>query len=310
MLNEIANIRLKDFEIFNEVTRVHSIREVARRVGSTPGQVSKVIQNIEKLLKIKLFKRSASGVLLTNEGKELQDITQDLLAHAERVEQLVSEKQKSRFTNVLTIAGTSFINTHFTSSVLSRLSESIEGRTFRFLDMPPDQLVALGLRGSFELAIHYNALSWPSTWTTQKIGSSKWLLCARTGHPLNERPSLKHVLEYPFVVPAYWTAEGLVRGHDQFPVPFSKRKLGHETATADTAVPILLATDHVAFLPDLLVQSYIKPKRLKIISPRDVPVVEKELYISVKSDSVPSTLFQNLTKAFSHYLASQGTGFK
>ncbi len=77
-------------------------------------------------------------------------------------------------------------------------------------------------------------------------------------HPLPNRPSLKKVLECNFVLPTYWTAEGLVRGNDQFPIPIAKRKAGFETATADAAIPILLATDQIAFLPDLLVRPMIQ----------------------------------------------------
>lgn len=66
MLGEIASIRLRDLEIFAEGARARSIREVARRLLSTPSQVSKAIQNLERLVGTKLFKRSVAGVVLTS----------------------------------------------------------------------------------------------------------------------------------------------------------------------------------------------------------------------------------------------------
>ena len=94
MLNELASLRLKEFEIFVEVIRAKSIREAARRMNSTSGQVSKTIQNLEKRLGAKLFRRSAAGVLPTNQGKELKALVETLLETGEQIEGLVSDKKQ------------------------------------------------------------------------------------------------------------------------------------------------------------------------------------------------------------------------
>jgi DNA-binding transcriptional LysR family regulator len=294
VLNEIAKLRLKDFEILEEVSRSKSIREVARRMRSTPGQISKSIQNIEKVLGTKLFKRSVSGVLLTGEGAEIQKTVQEILAGAERIEKVLSGQENAKLNRILAIAGTAFINTHFTTPVVCRASDLWPTTTFRFLDLAPDQMVATGMRGGFDLAVYHSALSWPSSWFTKKIGKSRWMLCARASHPLSKRPSLKQVLEYPFVVPAYWTSEGLLRGNDHFPVPISKRRTGFETATADAAIPILMETNQLAFLPEILVKTAIESGKIKVLRVNDLPVVQRDLFLSAKADSVPANLFEHL----------------
>jgi hypothetical protein len=113
---------------------------------------------------------------------------------------------------------------------------------------------------------------------------------------------VKQILEYPFVVPTYWTVEGLVRGNDQFPLPISKRKAGYETATADSALPILLETDQIAFLPDLLVRPSIQKQLLRELKTDEIPAVEKELLLSAKSDVVPATVFDRLSAKMSESL--------
>ena len=299
MLSEIAAIRLRDLEIFQEVARAHSIREVARRIHSTPGQVSKSIQNLEKMVGFKLFRRSVSGVLLTSHGTELQAIVQKLLESSDKIENLVAGRGKAKGSKFLAIAGTSFLNTHFTTPLICRFAKEWGSTLFRFLDLAPDQIVAVGLRGGYDLAVHFGALSWPGTWTTQRLGKSRWTLCARVGHPLAKRPSLKQILEFPFVIPTYWTAEGLMRGNDQFPLPVAKRKAGYETATADAAIPILMETDHVAFLPHILVQPFLKSQQLRELRTEDLPLVEKDLFLSAKSDSVSAKIFQGLVDKMS-----------
>ncbi len=302
MLGEIASIRLRDLEVFEEVARARSIREAARRINTSSGQVSKSIQNLERLIGAKLFKRSASGVLLTSQGAELQTIVQDILSGGEKLESLVSGHKKNKFTKVIAIAGTSFLNTHFTTSISCKLANEGSPVIFRFLDLAPDQFVAVGLRGGFDISVHFGALSWPRTWTTKSLGKSRWTLCARANHPLPKRAKLKQILEYPFVVPTYWTADGLVRGNDQFPMPISKRKTGYETATADAAVPILLETNQIAFLPDLLASPFIKSQQLRELRMVELPSVEKELFLSAKSDVVPDAIFKGLLQRMSDHL--------
>lgn len=280
------------------MARAKSIREVARRLNSTSGQVSKTIQNLEKRLGIKLFRRSTAGVLLTSHGAELQALAQAMLETGERIEGLLSGK-KQKLEKVLAIAGTSFLNTHFITPIVCQLSKKIEKTTFRFLDLAPDQIVAVGLRGGFEMAVHYGALSWPSTWSSESLGKSKWNLCARKDHPLRRCPQIKQILEFPFVVPTYWTQEGLVRGNDQFPIPISKRKIGFETATADAAIPILLETNQIAFLPELLTRNFVKSNQIRILKVEEKISIEKEIFLSVKSDIVPAAVFNALSDSMS-----------
>ena len=96
MLKATARIRLRDLEIFVEVARAQSIREVSRRLHSTSGQVSKAIQNLEKLVGTKLFKRSPSGVLLTSQGVEFRVLVREILISGERIDALLESKYENK----------------------------------------------------------------------------------------------------------------------------------------------------------------------------------------------------------------------
>lgn len=303
MAHEISKLRLKDLEIFDDVARSKSIREVARRMRSTPGQISKAVQNLEKTLGTKLFKRSVAGVLLTGEGTELLNVIRDVLNDCERIEAVLAGKRQAPLSRTLAIAGTAFLNTHFTTPVVCRGAKLWPTTTFRFLDLAPDQMVATGMRGAFDLAVYHSALSWPKSWFVKKLGASRWSLCARTDHPLAKRPSLKQVLEYRFVLPAYWTSEGLVHGNDHFPVPMSKRQIGFETATADAAIPILLETDQLAFLPEILIKRSVAAGDLRRVRVQDLPDVKRDLFLSAKADSVPASIFEQLKELLSEELS-------
>jgi LysR family transcriptional regulator, hydrogen peroxide-inducible genes activator len=302
-LSDLSQLRLQDLEVFLEVIRARSVREAARRLKLTPGQVSKSVQSLEKKLGHKLFQRSRSGVMLTSLGNELMTIAREIMNSSGKIENLLSGKKKTKLQSYLTMASTSFLNVHLLSPVISDLAEKAGEYSFRILDLAPDQMAQVGMRGGFDLCVHYGEIGWPKTWVTEFIGFSPWVLCCRIDHPLSRKASLSQVLEYPFVVPIYWTQEGLARGNDQFPVSFSKRKLGFETSTALSVTPILEATNQLAFLPEVLVRSMVTGKRLKIIDAEGVAKVQKSVYVSARADSVPNTLFTDFCKLCEKLLA-------
>jgi DNA-binding transcriptional LysR family regulator len=269
-----------------------------------PGQVSKSINKIESKLGMKIFKRSASGMLMTGEGLALADVTAELLAQIAKIEGIPANRSVRGERQTLAIGATSFLTTHFITPVVCELSGAYQNISFRFLDLAPQQLVPAGLRGAFDVAIHYGRIAWPKTWTTEIIGSTRWELCVRRGHKLSSRSSIEKILDYDFVAPTYWTPEGLEHGNDQFPVRFSKRRTGYETATAEGAIPVLLSTDQIAFLPALLVSPFVATQQLRVISCSDVKPVERDLYISARSASVPHRFFNDLKKSLSMRLTS------
>lgn len=304
MTDAISSIKIRDLEIFLEVSRAKSIREVSRRLNLSPGKVSKSIQALEAKLGTKVYKRSATGVLPTAEGAEILEIANSMVHGVDKIKELLSGRGKSKIKKTLAVASTSFLNTHLTVPVTSRFAQKLEDHSFRFLDLAPDQLVPVGLRGGFEIAVHYGAIAWPSTWLSRKLGKSNWVLACRTGHPLSKKPNLKKILEYAFVAPVYWTNEGLKKGNDQFPVPSSKRKLGYETATADAAIAIIEQTNQLAFLPEILARQFVAKKTIRVIECSDLKEIDRELFISVRSDLVTETLFNGLADKISLEISS------
>ena len=302
MSDVISSIKLRDLEIFLEVSRAKSIREVARRMQTTPGQISKTIQHLETKVGTKIYKRSVSGVLLTAQGAEILEIANTIVRSSESLRAMLGDHGTTKVKKTLALASTSFLNTHVTTPIASEFGGHHPYYSFRFLDLAPDQLVPVALRGGFEIAVHFGSISWPTTWVTNKLGKSKWVLVARFDHPIATRSTLRQILEHPFVSPVYWTQEGLTRGNDQFPVAVAKRKLGYETATADAAVPIVMKTNQLSFLPEVLVRSFVANKSLKIINCREVGVVERELYLSARSDIVPDKIFNGLSESIGRNL--------
>lgn len=279
------------------MARGRSVREAARRLSTTPGEVSKALKGMEKKIGVSLFIRSAQGVLLSEVGTQVALLVEEMLEVGRQIES-VTDSSSKKANKKLAIGATSFLLTHLIVPEVTSFLRDTNNILFRFLDLSPDELVSVGLRGVFDICFHFGTQEWPRSWMSKKIGSMDWVLCCKASHPLAKKATLKEVLEFPFVIPTYFTNEGLQYGNDNFPVAISKRKKGFETSTADASIPILLHSNHIAFLPETLVISGVRRKELKIISPPEISPVSKDLYISIRTDQVSASLYSQLVQHF------------
>ena len=150
--------------------------------------------------------------------------------------------------------------------------------------------------------MHLGRQDWPRTWSSHSLGKMEWVLCARKKHPLPDSTHLDKILRYPFIQPTYWTSEGLLYGNDFFPVQASKRERGYETSTADAAVPVLLKSDQLAFLPFALVQTSVQKGLVRLIHCDEIKSVKKDLFLSVRTDVAPASLHKKISVHFTEIL--------
>lgn len=294
-LDHMGNLKLKEIEIFYLAAKTKSIREVARRLNSTPGQISKTIRGIEKKMGAPLFKRSPSGIVLSENGAEMIGFSEAILDSAYQME----TRRKKDDKKTLAVAATPFLLNYLVSFVTADAFSQTPRFSLRLMDLTPDQIIPLGLKGAFEVVFHFGKLDWPQTWQQERVGTMEWVLCAHAKHPALKKPTREEILKYPFVHPTYWTNEGLAKGNDFFEIPFSKRVLGYETSTADAALPLIASTNQLGCMPRILVQRWVDAGLVKILKVSGVKSTLRDLYISVKSDALTANLFESLKSSAS-----------
>lgn len=285
------DIRFREVQVLIELLKTKSVRELARKLGVSPGQISKQVKVLELKLGIQLLDRSTYGVEATPEAVEILPYLEDIHAlHLKMVGELKPEKRE----NFLCFASSSFLSTHLLPKVLSDYVQKSPQTRFRMIDLPPSQFVPVALRGGFQLCVHVGDLEWPKTWTSIEVGSVIWGLYCRKDHPLSKRPGLNQILQYPFVYPVYWSSEGMRNGEDNCPVPIRKRKLGHETATAASAVEIVRFTDQLGFFPSLVCRPLVERSEIRNIKVKGWKEVSQKLFLTVKNDFIKQSTFLSL----------------
>ncbi len=281
---DIEDIKLREIQMFLNLVRLKSVRELGRQFNLQPGQVSKWIQNLERKVGFPLVERSANGIQPTARAL-------DILPYFEKIHDL--QENLTGFTGAeamspsYTFASSSFFSTHLIPPLLKEfLEQSSYQAKVRIIDLPPTQFIPAALRGAYEYCLHSQKLDWPRTWTTNEVGSLSWQIYARSSHPVHKNPQLKEVLKYPFIIPIYWAAEGTRFGDDQCPIPMKQRKRGHETATAASAVELLKVCDELAFVPDIVARKGVEEGELQVVKIPSWKPMKKPVFLSVKSAAV------------------------
>lgn len=290
-----GQLRLRDFELLRDLLRSDSLRDLARARAVSPGNLSKQIRTIEICLGIPLVERSSQGIKPTPEAMRILPFL-DRMQHLR--DRMLSEFTTADTLNRLTIASTSSLSTSLLPPVLTAYKSLRSKTQFRLLEMPPASFIPIAMRGGFQICIHIGEMEWPRTWTSANLGSVQWNLYARKNHPLGGTSSVSEIRKFPFVMPAYWFEQGVRYGNDYCPLPPSKRLIGAETATAAAAIEIVQRTDQLGFFLDLTARSAVKAG---LVAPIHVPswnVVKKDLYLSVKNDSVSQRAYSLLQEFF------------
>lgn len=288
--SRVFDIKYKEIDAFLGLLHTQSVRELARRRGVPAGQISKLVSSLESKLGCKLFERSLSGVLISARGRELRPRLEKLMQAFTVIERQneIGTTQKE-----IAIGGISLITAHLLPRALMQIE--LPDAKYQLVDLAPADLTTAGLLGVIDVCVHIGSLPWPKSWHTEHLADIRWVLVARENHSLARRGVRESQLkQWPFVYPIYWTKEGLHRGVDHCPLRNSQRIIGHETASAISAVELVANSDHLGFLPEFLVAPYIKRKELRRITIKKWASVLKPMYISVKSDRLTQKVFRQI----------------
>ena len=300
MKYRMPDVGLADLDLFLRVAKLKSLREGARQVDMTPGAVSKAIKRLEGKVGRTLLRRSVAGILLTAEGNELMAFAEKVLNWAEPI---LTPATKNKTDKVWGIGSLSFLSSRLVPPLLEPICGEKNIR-FRIVEFGHNQLVPHGLNGAFEMAVHIGPLEWTRVWSSHELGKMRWCLYAHAAHPLTELKPIRgsEVVKFPFVMSTGWSAQGFARGEDHCPAPWGVRFSGHEATTAETALEIVLHTDHLAFVPQILAQRSVESGLLREIKVADWPIVEKKVYLSVRDDLVSNSLLKNVSTYMSEKL--------
>lgn len=296
-------MRIEDLRVFSVLAETRNLHRVAQKTGLTQSAVSKILQRLEAEFDTRLVDRKGRGVELTAAGRVLVARAADVGAsvaqtYAEMAAAKSASAGKIRIGVVPALLESALLPTlaRYTtreSAVSFRLSVQVSALLF-------DELKD----GQLDLALCFM----PDTLADEElqsdeIGSQRYRIVARQGHPLTHTPADSRMLQAAkWLLPM--SGHGLRQIVDHY---FEKHDLTPPQAVIETDASISLLTsllrnsDLITMLTEQMLQTYAGrdlaalPYETALFESRIRLFYRRKTYMSPAVQKFRSTLHEALT---------------
>ena len=189
------------FHVFYTVAKLQNISKAAQELDVTQPAVSRIISNIEKQYKTKLFFRSKTGVTLTREGQNLFEMIESPLVELEKVAGNISNSKKLDKI-VIHIGATSTALYCYLFKKLDTLKTSFPNINFRIYSDSSKRLLDMVNKGAIDFAFITTPFEGGKDLDIYNISKLNDILVAPISYKnkIKEKVSIKELSNYPFVL--------------------------------------------------------------------------------------------------------------
>ena len=196
----METIRLDYLNTFLTVTKTHSFSVAAKELKTSQGTVSHHVAALESYFDAELFKRTANGVEVTDEGATLKETAEKILQQAQEAKTKISSS-KIKLSGTIKIAASTTPGEHIIPSLIAEFQKKCPDVKFKI--SAEDSLNSL-------TSLQANNADFAAVGTLQgfeekfdflQIGEDQLVLIVPCNHELakNNTAKLKEILAYPFV---------------------------------------------------------------------------------------------------------------
>jgi DNA-binding transcriptional LysR family regulator len=248
---DVADLRVADLLTFLAVVRSSSLTAAARERKVTPSQVSKAITRVEAHFGRKLVERGSRGVVLSEAGRLLAPTLEAIVG------QLETARAASPDGAEITLGAPSYLQT----SLLSVLGGAAPNVRVRAFELPPSLLRANAQDDGFDiLLVPGGGDHLPASWASEQVGELRRGLFASPAlrQRLGRGPvPIERLADVPFIIPIYRQQGRVVPVDDDFPLPRSQRRIGHQVQTFLVGLEVAAQTEQLAFGPAIAAHRHV-----------------------------------------------------
>jgi DNA-binding transcriptional LysR family regulator len=300
--NRLQELKFSDLFLLSYLEGEKSLRSLARKLNLEVTKISREIQKIEGILKVKLMTRNPTGIRVTQDGLRISRISKSLLEQAEF--QLLENSEKKEKLKVLTVGARGYLNALFAECFLS-LSHKFPHTQFRFVDFSPDELRAAVDQNLVDIAIVLEKTEWRTSWVVEPLGVLKWVLFAKKqkDKPQIRKISLNDLRGKPFVLPCHYKEGQILRGADGIPLTSSERRVFMEAQNSNTALEIVKSSDAMVYLPLMIADPY--RVHLDILQIEGIPQASTDVFLAYHVDAVSNPMIRLLFQVIQQKISQQ-----
>ena len=144
-------MRLEHFQYVVEIARCKSMSKASKKLYITQPSLSTAIQNLEDELGFQIFKRSASGVALTEKGEEFLKISEEMVKQLGLIKDL-SDPDKETVTTLNLAAVPVFCNA-LMIQLIQLLKKNHPQINVNIMELRPTKILPTLVSGQADLAI-------------------------------------------------------------------------------------------------------------------------------------------------------------
>jgi len=185
--NALVHVLLNEqrLQTFVELTRHHHLASVAHQRGLSRAAVSMAIRQLEQHLKLKLFERSAKGLLPTDAGRALSFRVRRALGELRVIRQEIAAT-RGTMEGTVTIGALPFARTVLLPKAIIALIERHPHVRIRNVESPYEALVAQLLSGDLDFIVGaLRPVRKTDELETEPLFVEPITLVERRGHPLH-----------------------------------------------------------------------------------------------------------------------------
>ena len=144
-------MRLEHFQYIVEIARCKSMSKASKKLYITQPSLSTAIQNLEDELGYQIFKRSASGVVLTDKGESLLKISEEIVAQLDKIKELSNPDNETITT--LTLAAVPVFCNAILIDLIQILKRDHPFINVSIMELRPCKILSTLISGTSDLVI-------------------------------------------------------------------------------------------------------------------------------------------------------------
>ena len=298
----LSRLTLRDLKILGDMPGYASLRSLARSKNMTAPHLSRIIQQIEEVLEIKIIQRASTGITLTQKGRKLSLICRKVLKDFEAITEEVSPSDLSAYQKYYVIGSRSFLNIGFAGAIAQYVDSLNSELGIQIVDLSPDDTMRAARNDGIDLTINVDRLDMGKNWFQKKVGNLAWGLYARTDHPILRTKEVSALRQYRIVQATFWDGERIVRSGDLTPIAQAKKVRGFETQTALAAAEMVVNSDQLAYIPDIVARKYQSTNTLQQVALSGIKKTYTPIYVAAHQDRVTKNFLSGFVTAIERAL--------
>ncbi len=196
----METIRFDYLNTFLTVARTHSFSVAARELKTSQGTVSHHIAALEAYFDAELFKRTAQGVEVTDEGATLKETAEKILQHAQNAKTKISSA-KLNLSGTIRIAASTIPGEHIIPNLIAQFQKKYPDIKFKI--KADDSLNSLSnlQANDADFAAVGTILGFEEKFDFLQIGEEQLVLIVPCNHDLAKQKivKLKTIISFPLV---------------------------------------------------------------------------------------------------------------